>query len=211
MTVTMPPKITAATALDALTHSVEAFIGPQKNPVSDAFAASAITLIRENAVRAVERGKDEQVRLAMANAALLAGVAFSNSMVGIVHAAAHALGGVCHLPHGVANGIMLPHGMEFNMDAVGERVAALLLPLAGEQEYVKVPEAQRATESVAAVRKLTSELGRLTGIPVRLKEAGVNEEVLPQVAEATINDGAIAYNPKPVTLEDALNLLKAAY
>lgn len=211
MTMTMPAKITVATALDALTHAVEAFIGPQKNPLSDAFAAAAITLIRENVFQAVKRAKDEQVRLAMANAALLAGVAFSNSMVGVVHAAAHALGGVCHLPHGVANGIMLPFGMEFNMDVVGEHVAALLLPLAGEGEYIKTPETQRATESVAAVRRMTSELGRLTGIPVRLQEAGVAEEILPQVAEATINDGAIAYNPKPVTLADALGLLKAAY
>ncbi len=211
MTMTMPAKITAATALDALTHAVEAFIGPQKNPLSDAFATAAITLIRENVVRAVERGKDEQARLAMANAALLAGVAFSNSMVGIVHAAAHALGGVCHLPHGVANGIMLPHGMEYNMDVVGDRIAALLLPLAGEQVYASVAGAQRATESVAAVRRLTADLNRLASVPVSLKEAGVNEEVLPRVAEVTINDGAIAYNPKPVTLDDALALLKAAY
>jgi alcohol dehydrogenase len=111
----------------------------------------------------------------------------------------------------VGNGIMLPHGMEFNMDVVGDRIAALLLPLAGEQRYAQVPEAGRAAEAVAAVRAMTSELGRRTGIPIRLKDAGVAEDVLPRVAEATINDGAISYNPKPVTLQDALDLLKAAY
>jgi alcohol dehydrogenase len=138
MTVTMPPKITAATALDSLTHAIEAFIGTQKNPISDAFATAAIGLIRDNVRRAVEEGKDENTRLAMANAALLAGVAFSNSMVGCVHAMAHALGGVCHVPHGIGNGIMLPYGLEYNLDSVSDRIAGLLLPMVGEEAFVRI-------------------------------------------------------------------------
>lgn len=211
MTVTMPPKITAATALDALTHAAEAFIGTQKNPISDAFATAAIGLIRDNIRGAVQDGKDENTRLAMANAALLAGVAFSNSMVGCVHAMAHALGGVCHVPHGIGNGIMLPFGLEYNLDAVSDRIAGLLLPLVGEEAYVRVSPSDRAMEAIAAIRNLSSVLKGLAGIPTRLRDAGVSEEKLETVAQVTINDGAIAFNPKAMDYDDALRTLKAAY
>lgn len=211
MTLTMPPKITAATALDALTHSVEAFIGPQKNPISDAFASAAITLIRENIFKVLEDGKDKEARLAMANAALMAGVAFSNSMVGVVHATAHALGGVCHVPHGIANGIMLPHGLELNMDVVAESLASLLFPLAGEEEFAATPKEARASAAVAAVRKLTSKLSEMTGVPTRLKDAGVEEDKLEEVARIAMNDGALSFNPKELSFEEVFGVVKAAY
>ena len=220
MTKSMPPKITAATAMDALTHAVEAFIGPQKNPVCDAFAVSAIELIRKNVVPAVKSGGNEDVRLAMANAALLAGLAFSNSMVGIVHAAAHALGGVCHVPHGVANSIMLPFGLDFYLKKAPEakkklnlklNIENLLLSLAGPEAYVKVPAKERAQGAVAAIREMTSTLNKIAGIPLKLKQAGVPENKLPDVAQATINDGAVAFSPVEVSYDEALALLKAAY
>jgi alcohol dehydrogenase len=220
MTMSMPPKITAATAMDALTHAVEAFIGPQKNPVSDAFAVAAIELIRKNVVTAVKSGSDADARLAMANAALLAGLAFSNSMVGVVHAAAHALGGVCHVPHGVANSIMLPHGLELYIKKSGEAkkvlhlkqsIESVLLPLVGPEEYVKVPAKERAQGTVNAIRDMTANLNKISGIPVKLRQAGVIENSLPEVAQATINDGAIAFSPVEVSYEEALALLKAAF
>ncbi|MBN1656031.1 MAG: iron-containing alcohol dehydrogenase [Deltaproteobacteria bacterium] len=211
MTETMPPKITAATALDALTHAIEAFMGTQKNPISDAFATAAIVLIRDNIQNVLKNGKDKDSRLAMANAALLAGIAFSNSMVGCVHALAHALGGVCHVPHGIGNGIMLPHGMEYNLDAVPEHIAGLLLPLVGEERYVEIPPANRALEAIAAVRALSSMLEQATGIPLRLKDAGVPEDKLESIAKVAINDGAIAFNPKAMDFDDALRMLRAAY
>lgn len=220
MTMSMPPKITAATAMDALTHAVESYIGPQKNPVSDAFAAAAIELIRKHVVTAVKIGGDREARLAMSNAALLAGLAFSNSMVGIVHAAAHAAGGVCHVPHGVANSIMLPFGLEFYIRKSGEARKALhlkksienlLLPLVGPEEYVKVPARERAQAAVKAIRDMTANLNRICGLPVKLGQAGVTEDKLPGIAQATINDGAIAFSPVEVSYEEALALLKAAY
>jgi len=211
MTQTMPPRITAATAMDALTHAIEAFIGPQKNPVSDAFASSAIELIREHVFVVIENKKDEDARLAMANAALLAGVAFSNSMVGVIHAIAHALGGVCHVPHGLANAIILPYGMEYSMDRVRESITGLLLPLVGEAQFVKVPAQQRAEQSIVAVRALSSRIKETTGIPLCLKDAGVPEERLEEIAQTAINDAAIAFSHKLVSFEDALNILKAAY
>lgn len=217
MTVSMPPKITAATGMDAFTHAVEAFIGTQKNPISDAFAAAAMELIRNNIVTAVSDGGNKDVRLAMANAALLAGLAFSNSMVGIVHATAHATGGVCHVPHGIANSILLPYGLEFYIGKsdkspkTKEYIEALLLHVAGPEIYVQTPPAERAAKSIATIRNITGELKKLCGLPVRLSEAGVTEDKLESIAKTALNDGALSMSPVEVSFEEALSVLKAAY
>ena len=93
MTRTLPPKTTASTGMDALCHAIEAYTCLQKNPISDAYALGAIRLITQNLEQAVKNGKDDRARLAMANASMMAGAAFSNSMVGVIHAIGHALGG----------------------------------------------------------------------------------------------------------------------
>jgi alcohol dehydrogenase len=214
MTASMPPKITAATGMDALTHAVEAFIGTQKNPVSDAFAAAAMELIRDNIKTAVTDGSNKDVRLAMANAALLAGLAFSNSMVGIVHATAHATGGVCHVPHGIANSILLPCGLEFYIGKspkTKEYIESLLLHVAGPEVYVQTPSVERAAKAVTAIRNITGELNKLCGLPVRLSEAGVTEDKLESIAKTALNDGAISFSPVEVSFEEAFGVLKAAY
>jgi alcohol dehydrogenase len=214
MTASMPPKITAATGMDALTHAVEAFIGTQKNPISDAFAAAAMELIRNNIVTAVKDGGNKDVRLAMANASMLAGLAFSNSMVGIVHATAHATGGICHVPHGIANSILLPYGLEFYIGKAPktkEYIESLLLHMAGPEVYVQTPPAERAAKAVAAIRNITGELNKLCGLPVRLSEAGVTEDKLEVIAKAALNDGALSFSPVEVSFEEALGVLKAAY
>jgi alcohol dehydrogenase len=209
MTMTMPPKITAATGMDALTHAVEAIYGLQKNPVSDAFAAAAIRLVRGYLLRAVDRGDDEEARLAMANAALLAGMAFSNSMVGMVHALAHACGGVAHVPHGVANAILLPHGMEYNIGKAAASVAEVADHLGdpcGEGDTER-----KARLAVDLVRKLTERLNALCGLPVRLRDARVSEDQLEKIARAAVNDGALTYNPEEVTYDEALAVLRKAF
>lgn len=218
MTVSMPPKITAATGMDALTHAVEAYVGPQKNPVSDAFAVAAIELIRNNLVDAVSDGSNKDLRLAMANASLLAGVAFSNSQTALIHGLAHANGGLCHVPHGIANAILLPFGLEFYIEKgpktkskVKTNIENLLLAFVGPEAFVKVPVAERAKATVAAIRKITDELNKLSGIPLRLREAGVPEDKLGQIAQATIDDGTAAFFPVEVSHEEALSVLKAAY
>jgi alcohol dehydrogenase len=214
MTASMPPKITAATGMDALTHAVEAFIGTQKNPVSDAFAAAAMELIRNNIVAAVKDGGNKDVRLAMANASMLAGLAFSNSMVGIVHATAHATGGICHVPHGIANSILLPYGLEFYIGKspkTKEYIESLLLHVAGPEVYVQTPPAERSAKAVAAIRNITGELNKLCGLPVRLSEAGVTEDKLESIAKTTLNDGALSFSPVEVSYEEALGVLKAAF
>lgn len=214
MTASMPPKITAATGMDALTHAVEAFIGTQKNPVSDAFAAAAMELIRNNIVTAVKDGGNKDVRLAMANASMLAGLAFSNSMVGIVHATAHATGGICHVPHGVANSILLPYGLEFYIGKAPktkEYIETLLLHVAGPEVYVQTLPEERAAKAVAVIRSMTGELNKICGLPVRLSEAGVTEDKLETIAKTTLNDGALSFSPVEVSYEEALSVIKAAY
>jgi len=208
MTVTMPPKITAATGMDALTHAIEAYYCLQKNPVSDSFALAAIELIMENLVKCVQDGKDENARLAMANGALLAGISFSNSMVGVVHSLAHACGGVARVPHGVANAILLPYGMENNLEKAADDIAELAPYLGADASGSSMDRAKAAIE---AVRKLTGRLNELAELPITLRDAGVKEEQLEQIAQAAINDGAVTYNPEDVTYEVALDLLKKAF
>lgn len=209
MTMTMPAKITAATGMDALTHAIEAYYCLQKNPVSDAFAVAAIGLIVDNLVKAVEKGSDEQVRLNMANAALLAGISFSNSLCGMIHGLAHATGGVAKVPHGVANAIYLPWGMEYNLDKAANHIAELA-PLLGVKD-LSGDDHKDAQAAVQAVRDMNKKLNGLCGMPITLKEAGVKEEQLPAIAKAAINDGTMAMNPDEVSLEDALAVLKKAF
>ncbi len=208
MTMTMPPKITAATGMDALTHAIEAYYCLQKNPVSDSFAVAAIRLVTDNLITCIENGKDETARLAMANAALLAGISFSNSMVGVVHSLAHACGGVCRVPHGVANGVLLPWGMEHNLEKAGATIAELAPLLGAATSGSPMGQARAA---IQAVRDLGARLKELCGFPTTLKETGVTESKLENIAKAAINDGTAIYNPEDVTYEVALEILRKAY
>lgn len=209
MTMTVPAKLTAATGMDALTHAVEAYTCTQKNPIDDIFARAAIDLIRKYLVRATQNGKDEEARLGMANASLFAGIAFSNSMVGMVHALAHACGGVCHVPHGIANAILLSYGLEYNIDAVPQYIAELSDMLGGPIEYAEPKE--KAAITVSLVRNLLDRLNQISGLPTRLRDAGVAEDKLPDIARAAINDGSLVFNPAEVDYDDALEVLKKAY
>lgn len=208
MTLTMPPRITAATGMDALTHAIEAYYDLQKNPISDSFALTAIRLVNKYLISAVKNGSDEQARLAMANAALCAGIAFSNSMVGIVHGLAHATGGCCHVPHGVANSIYLPWGMEYNLEKRHEIIAELA-PYFG---VTAGSDARTAASGVIrAVRDMRRELNDICKLPLTLKDAGVDETKLELIAKNSLNDGSMTYNPEEVTYEDALAVLKKAW
>lgn len=211
MTLTLPPAMTAATGMDALSHAVEGFINLQKNPMSDAYSFAAIELIRKNLVRAVEDGKDADVRLSMANAAAMAGASFSNSMVGIVHALGHAAGGVCHVPHGVAMNIFLPFGLEYNFSKRENEIARLLLPIAGAEEYARTPESRRAKKTIEHIRGLQRALNDLCDLPMTLKQANVPIEKLPLIADTAINDPSLAMNPRDMDRDDALKILNQAF
>jgi alcohol dehydrogenase len=211
MTITMPPHITAATGMDALSHAMESYTCLQKNPLSDAYAFAAIKMISENLPKAVEDGNDEDARSAMANASTMAGAAFSNSMCGMVHALGHSVGAICHIPHGMAMSIFLPIGLEYNLEKTEKYVAELLLPLGGMEEYTKTPEERRAARTIVLVRKLQQNLHDLCGLPRNLKEAGVPRNKLESIAQAAINDGTLTFNPLEMDEKDAMNVLNEAY
>lgn len=211
MTLTLPPMITAATGMDALTHAVEAYISMQKNPLSDAYAWKAIEIIAKTLPGVVKDGNDREGRLALANASTMAGIAFSNSMVGIVHNLGHATGGVCHVPHGIAMSIFLPFGLQYNLKKVSAEIGELLLPLAGEEVFSKTPQEARAEKVIEAIHDLKDELFELCRLPRTLKEANVVREKLPEIANAALNDGASTYNVEEVDYNDALAVLERAY
>lgn len=211
MTATLPPKTTASTGMDALCHAIEGYTCLQRNPASDGYAVSAIEIIRENLDTAVTNGKDLKARLAMANAAYLAGAAFSNSMVGLVHAIGHALGGVCHVPHGDAMTILLPHCMEFNMDTIGHLYGRLYLHLGGYENFVKAKVEDYGRLSVQTVRDMTARYHEFCNLPITLSQAGVKKEDFEAVARTALNDGAMIVNPKQVTFDDVIAILNAAY
>ncbi|MBR9987788.1 MAG: iron-containing alcohol dehydrogenase [Desulfosarcina sp.] len=129
MTVSMPGKLTAMTGMDALTHAIEAYVDQEWSPASDALALHAITLISGNILQACAKPDDLQARGAMQVGSFLAGVAFSHSMVGMVHGIAHALGGVYHIPHGLANALILPEVMAYNLEARIDRYADIALAM----------------------------------------------------------------------------------
>ncbi|MGD8524170.1 MAG: iron-containing alcohol dehydrogenase [Desulfobacterales bacterium] len=211
MTVSLPPLLTAATAMDAMSHAMEACISNHRNPVSDAHGFAAIELIRENLLQVIKNGEDIQGRFYLANAACMAGAAFSNSGVGVIHALGHALGGECGVPHGVAMNIFLPYGLEYNMSEVKDIIAEMLLPLAGPEVYVQTPKDIRAEKTVECIHKFKDQLYELTKLSRSLNEAGVKANALEAIAQKAIKDAAVYFNPKKITYEDAMALLEKAF
>ncbi|MGD9009936.1 MAG: iron-containing alcohol dehydrogenase [Desulfobacteraceae bacterium] len=211
MTLSLPPRLTAATGMDALVHAMESYLSLQKNPLSDAYATSAIQLIRDHLLAVVRDGSNPQARLALAEAATMAGIAFSNAMVGVVHALGHAAGAVARVPHGEAMAILLPHGLTYNLKKVANQVGELLLPLAGAEVYANTPSKARAERTIDQVNELLRELNAACGLSMTLKSAGVDRATLPQMAQTALNDGALTYNPREVDYDDALRLLEGAY
>ena len=211
MTVTLPKKATASTGMDALCHAIESYSCMQKNPISDAYAVTAIKLINENIEKAILSGNDKKVRLSMANASLMAGIAFSNSMVGLVHAIAHSLGAVCHVPHGDAVSIILPWVMEYNLDKLEKEYAELLVYFVSKEEYRSTPKEIRGKRTIEKVRELITKLNKIAGLPISLKDAKVEKSDLGKVAQIVINDGAMIVNPKPAGEKDIMAILEKAY
>ncbi len=212
MTLTLPPHITAMTAMDAMTHAVEAYTCMAANPVSDAFAAGAVRKIGENLLKVMDNPGDADARLELAQASTMAGIAFSNSMVGMVHALGHSLGALCHLPHGLCMNLFLPYVLAYNLDVNGEKIGELLLPLAGADVYAATSRAERGAKTIAVLRVLRDELFARCKLPRTLRETGkVNEGQLAMIAGMALNDGAIIFNPKEADQEDLMAVLKAAW
>lgn len=211
MTITLPKKATASTGIDALCHAIESYTCMQKNPISDVYAKTAIKLITENLENAVKNGKDKNARLAMANASLMAGIAFSNSMVGLAHAIAHSLGAVCHIPHGDAVAIILPYAMEYNLNKLKNEYAELLECIVPEDEYINITKEKRAERTIEEIKKMILKLNCIAGLPAKLQDVGISKDDFEKVAQTAINDGAIIVNPRAVEKQDVIKILEKAY
>jgi len=190
LTVGMPRWLTAATALDALTHAIEAVQSVQRNPMSDAAGLGAIRLIARHLPRALAAPEDLVARGQLLVAAHLAGQAFNGSGVGLVHAMAHVVGARHGVHHGTANAILLPHVMRFDSDELAPELASVAEALGLEVRGRGDGEA--ALAAADAVAKLVA----ASGLPTRLRDAKVPESDLDALAEAALSDGAIVFNGK---------------
>jgi alcohol dehydrogenase class IV len=222
LTHSCPPKVTADSGIDALTHAVEAYTAVDnatfplppgersvyqgKNPMADLLAEKAISLVGRYLRRAVQDGQDAEAREGMALAATLGGLAFSNAGVAVVHALEYPVGGAVHCSHGAGNGLLLPHVMRYNLSARPEAFAAIARLLGEDTAGLRVEEA--AERAVLAVDRLRADIG----IPGRLRDLGVKEEQLPGFAEkAFALKRILRVNPREVTVESLTGILRAAY
>ena len=212
MTQTLPPHLTAMTAMDALTHAVEAYTCMAANPISDAYAVAAIKKVSSNLFKVLDNPTDANGRLELAQASTMAGIAFSNSMVGLVHSLGHALGAVAHLPHGLCMNLFLPYVLEYNRDVNGDKIADLLLPLAGADVYAQTPAHLRADKAINSIQAMRDRLYSLTKLPRTLREtAKVSEAQFDEIADKALNDGSIIYNPKEANQKDLKSILEKAW
>jgi len=200
----MPPSLTAATGMDALTHAVEAYVSTIATPVTDSAALMAIKLISENLRTAVANGSNFEARDKMAYAEFLAGMAFNNASLGYVHAMAHQLGGLYNLPHGVCNAILLPHVERFNLIANPDRFVDIAIAMGENVEGFSVRDA--AEKVLTAIEKLSTDVG----IPKGLASLGVKEEDIKLMSENAMKDATSFTNPRIATLDDVMQIFQNA-
>jgi alcohol dehydrogenase class IV len=201
LTLGLPPLLTAATGMDAVTHNVEAYLSPRVNPVADAIALDGLARAWRHIVRATQHGDDRQARWEMMMASMEGAMAFQKGL-GAVHALAHPLGGIPAPPvlhHGTLNAVLLPHVVRFNAAVVPERVSAL---------GAAMGLADTRPEAVADA--FAARAGEL-GLPATLAAMGVKRAVLPAIAAAALKDHCHATNPREASEADYRALLEAAY
>ncbi len=206
LTLSLPPLITASTGLDAFTHAIESYIGKAATTITKMFSISAMELIYNNIVKAVQSPDNIEARENMLYGSFLAGVALSNAGVGAVHAMAYPLGAVYNIPHGAANSILLPYVMDFNKDVcVGEfRDIAYVMG-----ERVDAMSGWEAAESVVDNLHLLKDK---IGLDMTLSMLGVEWEKIPELAEAALKVGRpIANNPRLITKDDIISIYEEAY
>lgn len=201
---TMPEWLAAATGLDALTHGIESFVSLAHNPLADGHALSAVRLVSHFLPETIRRPQDLDARTQMAQASLEAGLAFTNAILGATHAMSHQVGGLLDLPHGVINGILLPHVIRYNARAIPERFRDLALA-------VGLPVAGAPADEVAGqLSEYVRRLGDEVGVPSGLRAIGVRDVDIPRLAHSTMQDACLATNPRNADRVDIEGLLRAA-
>ena len=201
---TMPQDLAAATGLDALTHAIESYVSLGHNPLADGHALNAARLVNSALQRSVDRPDDLRAGLCMAQASLEAGLAFSNAILGATHAMSHQVGGLLDLPHGVVNGVLLPHVIRFNAAVVPERFAALADAMGLDVDGVPCDV---AAEMLAVhVQALAYQVGA----PLRLSELGVRRVDVDGMASTALQDACLTTNPRETTREDIAAIFHSA-
>ncbi|TMB41469.1 MAG: iron-containing alcohol dehydrogenase [Deltaproteobacteria bacterium] len=203
LTVGLPPFITAATGMDALTHNLEAYVAKGDHPLADAIAIDGLRRIGAHLKRAVQNGKDLEAREQMLLGSAFGAIAFQKGL-GACHSVAHALTPVAGTHHGLANSLMLPAVTNFNRVAVEERLANAAVALGADP---KLSQQERAHLCVELIDNLRS----ACGLPRRLSQAGVRREMIPQIVQKALADACHLSNPRPVTQVDFERLIDEAF
>lgn len=208
LTLGLPAAVTAATGIDAMVHAIESYTSKlKKNPLSDLLAREALRLLAGNLDAVVHNGRDRESRQAMLLGACLAGQAFANAPVAAVHALAYPLGGHFHIPHGLSNALVLPHVLGFNAE-VAAPLYAELAPLVLGRKLKPGSEAHLTEQLIVELADFSSR----SGLPTRLREAGVPEATLGQLAsDAMLQQRLLVNNPREVSEAQALAIYQAAY
>lgn len=212
MTLKLPPYISAMTAMDALTHAIEAYTCKARNPLSSELAISAICKIMAFLPDLFDDPQNQNARLALAEASTMAGMAFSNSMVGLTHAIAHALGINFKIPHGLCCSILLPHVLQYNLPAISEQLSELSLYILGEQQYCATLATNRAQAVIEQIHQLLIRLQQKSSLPYRLSELNkISIDDFDFIAKKALGDGSIIYNPIHPTQTEIIQILHDAW
>ena len=205
LTRSLPPGLTAATGMDALSHAVEAYVSTNGNPFSDSMALAAIDLIATYLRDAVQQGNNLEARGQMMIASCMAGIACASTLFGVIHAISHTVGGLYPIHHGTLNSIAMPLSMQYNSVVTPERYVriarAMGVNVGGRSDEEVI------ADGISAVATLAADCG----LPIRLREVGVPEEALPELAAISLHDGTMFTNPRAATEEELLELLRAMW
>lgn len=208
-----PPSITADTGVDVLTHAIEAFVSTSHNDFTDAAAEKAIKLVKDYLLRCYTNPDDLEARQGMHNASCLAGIAFSNAGLGLNHGMAHALGAHFHIPHGRANGILLPYVMSFNAGCA-EKLTPTVNRYAQVARLMEL-ESSSIRQSALNVIRTSRRYMEKFHIPTSIRAAGVSEidfeAALDDMTASALADRCTASNPRTCTAEDIKTVFRKAY
>lgn len=192
--ISLTPELTAHTGMDAITHSVEAYVSNASSPITDIQALESIRLMKDHLTAAYKNPSSVEERYQTMIGSLLAGLAFSNASLGAVHAMAHSLGGYSDLPHGECNALLLEHVAEFNYDACPKRYSAI--------GAILHPHGEKATKEKEGLVQALRSLRESLGVTDRLSDLGVTKKDLPELAKKAIQDPCLATNPRKMTVAD---------
>ncbi len=205
LTVSLPPQVTASTGIDAFTHAIESYVSTQAHPMSDMYAVEAMKLISGNLAKAYAHGGNLQARTSMLLGSLLAGKALAMAGVGLVHAMAYPLGGMFGIPHGLANAVLLPYVLQYNLIGAPEKYAHVALLMGCDTKGMNHKEAARCM--VEAVYEMNMEIG----IPATLAELNIPDDQIPEMARIALTvTRPVENNPRKPTLDEVISIYQVA-